>query len=117
MNFHKSNGQEREKDGWVTDECGEGRKKDWKGQQSPQKDVDQISIKIGDFFECVCVKKKIIITFPAARPSRTMPSFKPETCEDVEDEEDEAPPAFDAGKIFIFFFFENPTSNNRVKFK
>lgn len=31
-----------------------------------------------------------------------MPSFKPETCEDVEDDEDEAPLALDAGKIFIF---------------
>lgn len=32
-----------------------------------------------------------------------MPSFNPETCDDVEDDEDDAPPAFDAGKIFIFF--------------
>ena len=36
-----------------------------------------------------------------------MPSFKPETCEDVEDDEDEAPPAFDAGKIFIFEIEQN----------
>ena len=32
-----------------------------------------------------------------------MPNFKPETCEEVEDDEDEAPvDPFDAGKIFIF---------------
>jgi hypothetical protein len=53
---------------------------------------------------CLCweIKKEKKRTFPAARPSRTMPSFKPETCEDVEDDEDEAPLALDAGKIFIF---------------
>ena len=44
-----------------------------------------------------------MFTLPAARPRRTMPNFKPETCEEVEDDEDEAPvDPFDAGKIFIF---------------
>lgn len=50
-----------------------------------------------DQIENVCLR-----TFPAARPSRTIPSFRPETCEDVEDDVDDAPLAFDAGKIFIF---------------
>ena len=51
-----------------------------------------------------------MFTLPAARPRRTMPNFKPETCEEVEDDEDEAPvDPFDAGKIFIFVtcFFGN----------
>jgi hypothetical protein len=42
-----------------------------------------------------------------------MPSFKPETCEDVEDDEDEAPPAFDAGKIFIFVIEQNKKKKNQ----
>lgn len=69
---------------------------------------------------CVCFsfflenkgKKKVkrnvfgraVFTFPAARPRRTMPNLRPETCEEV-DEGDDAPVAFDAGKIFIFFCF------------
>ena len=57
------------------------------------------------------------ITFPAARPRRTMPNFKPETCEDVEDDDDDvAPPAFDAGKIFIFET-NKPATNNGEKLK
>lgn len=47
--------------------------------------------------------KNMLFTFPAARPSRTIPNFKPETCEEVEvDDDDVVPLAFDAGKIFIF---------------
>jgi hypothetical protein len=45
-----------------------------------------------------------------------MPSFKPETCEDVEDDEDEAPPAFDAGKIFIFVIEQNKKKKTREKY-
>lgn len=44
----------------------------------------------------------MLFTLPAARPSRTIPNFKPETCEEVDDEDD-APLALDAGKIFILF--------------